>query len=304
MRISRQGLQNRARSVGATALLALACLGGAALADPSAPVCGQVVTQDLTLTADLTNCAGDGLVIGAPNVTVNLGGHAISGAPGNHQQGIDDRAGYPGLTVTNGTITGFAEGVVTDNHADGTVVSHLTTSGMLFSGVLLQRSAGGSISYVEADSSGQAQGLVISGMSGAEIDHSDSAGARYAGIYVYAGDGNLIDHDFVTAHNQGMYIQDATNTSVTDNHADASAAGDGIDVVGSSAGSTLSGNHADGNAQNGIDSFSSGVQIGGNHADANSDLGIVAAVGDTDAGNNHAQGNGNPLQCTGVGCMP
>src|SRR4051812_32546059 len=36
--------------------------------------CGDTITQDTTLEADLV-CPGDGLVIGSGNVTLNLAGH-------------------------------------------------------------------------------------------------------------------------------------------------------------------------------------------------------------------------------------
>ena len=42
--------------------------------------CGQTVTSSVRLTNDLTDCSGDGLVIGADAITVNpyLGGEAVS----------------------------------------------------------------------------------------------------------------------------------------------------------------------------------------------------------------------------------
>ena len=41
--------------------------------------CGDVITQDTTLDSDLVNCPGDGVVIGASGITLDLAGHTIDG---------------------------------------------------------------------------------------------------------------------------------------------------------------------------------------------------------------------------------
>jgi hypothetical protein len=40
--------------------------------------CGDVITQDTTLDSDLSACPGDGIVIGASDITLDLGGHTVS----------------------------------------------------------------------------------------------------------------------------------------------------------------------------------------------------------------------------------
>jgi hypothetical protein len=78
--------------------------------------CGITVTEDVTLTHDLVGCADDGLIAGAPGITIDLGGYTISGAGGDAAvripQFIDN------VTITKGSITGFADGVRAD-FADG-----------------------------------------------------------------------------------------------------------------------------------------------------------------------------------------
>ncbi|MDQ4067209.1 MAG: hypothetical protein M3114_06440, partial [Thermoproteota archaeon] len=44
--------------------------------------CGQVVTQDVTLTSDLNCDSGDGLIVGASGITINLNGYSITGPQG------------------------------------------------------------------------------------------------------------------------------------------------------------------------------------------------------------------------------
>ncbi len=72
--------------------------------------CGDTITQDTVLTADLTCPEGSGpaIDIAASDITLDLGGHTISG----HTPGIGVFAlGQEGLTIRNGTIDGFSDGV-------------------------------------------------------------------------------------------------------------------------------------------------------------------------------------------------
>src|SRR5215472_11679077 len=57
--------------------------GGAAHATPEPLRCGAVITANTTLQADLAGCTGDGLVIGADAITLNLDGHTIAGTAGS-----------------------------------------------------------------------------------------------------------------------------------------------------------------------------------------------------------------------------
>jgi parallel beta-helix repeat protein len=89
--------------------------------------CGDVITQDTTLDPDLADCPGDGIVIGADGVTLDLNGHTVDGDvdpsdflgcdTGVVNGRFDNCAGYPGprghsgVTVEDGTVRQFAFGV-------------------------------------------------------------------------------------------------------------------------------------------------------------------------------------------------
>jgi len=121
------------RSVGKAYLLAavvgglLALSAGPALASHIS--CGDTITSDVKLDADLTNCPGDGLVIGADNITVDLDGHTIDGngtAPTECDrdaaldrdavldEGLDASAGHQGLTIRHGSVQEFDVGIRPD----------------------------------------------------------------------------------------------------------------------------------------------------------------------------------------------
>ena len=50
--------------------------------------CGATITSDTKLRADLTNCPGDGLVIGKDGITLDLGRRTIDGTGADGSTGI------------------------------------------------------------------------------------------------------------------------------------------------------------------------------------------------------------------------
>ena len=93
----------------------LAALGavfalGAAPALGSHIQCGDVITQDTTLDSDLIDCPGNGIVIGSPDITVDLNGHTIDGDDsGLEDHGIDNGAGEDAVTVRGPGLQGIRQ---------------------------------------------------------------------------------------------------------------------------------------------------------------------------------------------------
>jgi parallel beta-helix repeat protein len=112
-----------------TVLIAAAALSSAlavpaTAAKPVTVSCGQVITRDTTLANDLTNCHTIGLVVGADDVTLDLNGHTVDGDGVADFEGINvDR--HDRVTIRNGTITDFVEGVAV-LFSKGTRVRDLT----------------------------------------------------------------------------------------------------------------------------------------------------------------------------------
>jgi len=97
--------------------------------------CGDVVTADVHLTADLVDCPGAGLVVGADDITIDLGGHTIGGSHSG-DAGIDDFAGHEGVTLMHGTVRDFTTGIaLVGTH--GNRVAGVTVTAVDFAGVLL-----------------------------------------------------------------------------------------------------------------------------------------------------------------------
>src|SRR5438445_542490 len=80
--------------------------------------CAMRVSESFTLANDLT-CGGDGMVVVSDNVTVDLGGHTLTG-PGMGPQtwplpqldSVGVRVGgHTGVTIRNGKTTAFSTGI-------------------------------------------------------------------------------------------------------------------------------------------------------------------------------------------------
>jgi len=76
----------------------LAIGGGQALA--AQVKCGDTITTDTTLHADLVNCPNNGIVIGANRITLELNGHTIDG-DGTPAAGCDPQTDFCDVGVAN-----------------------------------------------------------------------------------------------------------------------------------------------------------------------------------------------------------
>lgn len=83
---------------------------------------GKEITQDTTLDDDVTVAEGPALVVTTDGVTLDLGGHTVTGDPdvAGGGPGIVLR-GVRGVTVRNGTVTHFGAGVVIKGGGDNLI---------------------------------------------------------------------------------------------------------------------------------------------------------------------------------------
>ena len=84
--------------------------------------CGQIIRQSTKVKNDLADCLWDGLVIGAPGITIDLDGHTIDGkglGAGIRNDGYDD------VTIKNGRIVDFDYGVALNVGTERNIVEML-----------------------------------------------------------------------------------------------------------------------------------------------------------------------------------
>ena len=239
--------------------------------------CGQVVTTNALLTQDLV-CTGDGIVVGASGITIDLMGFTIRGDRDVGDYGIDDSAGYDNITIRNGLIRNFYLGVDADGAADSVSVSSLVANGNSVYGILI---VGDSAKVQSSTASGNATaGISVSG----DFAQVKSLTASGNGSY-----GMIVGGDFAR-----IKSSTAAGSSTI-----------GFEVIGDSAQVTSS--IATGNGVDGIYVNGDAPSIKGNRADGNgfangaSDLaGLgIHALNYTTApvGKNIARGNDDPTEC-------
>ena len=161
--------------------------------------------------------------------------------------------------------------------ADGTVISSNTLRGGFGVPALLLTSDDSRIRRNEAN------GIRISGDRN-RVAHNDVSPPFDFGIFVSAGDANLVRRNTVTG-------QESLGAEVDD-----------IAVASAATNTLVQGNVVTGANDDGIDVDAPGTIIRANRARDNGDLGIEAVAGVIDGGGNRASGNGNPLQCLNVVC--
>jgi parallel beta-helix repeat protein len=286
-------------SAAALVLLAPICPERTAQAATSeaALVCGSVVTRDVRLSRDLRGCTGNGLVVGADGVDIDLNGHLISGAgPFASLSGIEIDA-HSSVRVHSGRIADFGRGVL-GYDADQAQVTDVRIT-RTREGVNFEESSG--VRVIDNHVLGNREGIVLrrtdrSTVAGNKVVDNDTAGITDIDSRVNLHLRNLVaDNTF-----DGISLESAVSSVVADNTVHRNGL-DGIDaVVGS--GVRYSGNRVTRNGDNGINDSGTGTVWRGNIANRNVAVGLRNDGTDhVDGGGNRARGNGE-RECVGIRC--
>lgn len=240
--------------------------------------CGDVVTESVALTHDLVDCPGDGFVVGANGITINLGGHTIDGDEAGPSvaggAGVRVGPGFGNVTITNGTITEFSEAVVLDS-TTGNTVSRLNVAANT-RGINL---ANASANLVEknAVTTSFLDGIRVNGAgSDANVVRQNVVQGNFFGITVSNGaDENLVHQNEVSGGNFGIALfSGAQETEVTRNNVFGNAVS-GIQVQSSSNDALISQNMVHENGEGIlVDVDVSGATVSRNEVIANSGDGI------------------------------
>jgi parallel beta-helix repeat protein len=240
------------------------CLGaGTASAGTPAIACGSTLTKSTTLTADLLNCPGTALVIGADGITVNLGGHTISGTNAKGSEGIANDGHARVRVLGSGKITDFRLNGVGMRKAPKSVVRGLT---------IRRIGAGG----VEGEP--VSAGIAIVDSPGSQVTSNDVAND----VKAYQSDGADV------LNSPGSVVRGNTLSH---------NAWNGLALI-DSAGSRIAGNKFDDNGNNGteVNGKSDTTSVTSNGADGNKAIGIVVgAVRNVRVVGNSANGNDTGL---------
>lgn len=193
--------------------------------------CGDTLIADHTMWYDLTDCAGNGLVIGADFITLDGGHHTIDGdGEGNPQCGIY-LSHKSGVTVRNCVITHFqSDGIMLHHSANNMITDNeLSNNGLGISMVF--DSDANTVTYNNFTS----DRIYIYYSDNNTIANNQISNTG-GGIGVYESKGNTIASNSITLTSLAIAIYSNDNNTIEEN--DVSENTKGI-LLGSSA----SGNH-------------------------------------------------------------
>lgn len=300
--------------------------------------CGDTITANTTLQADLGPCPGVALTVGASNITLILNGFSIIAVPSTEpdcteivtpcREGVDV-GGTTNVTIKGpGTIRGFSFGVSvfaldgSRKASSGTIVSHVrfvdNSLGIAFvvgseNRVLNNTFRNNPCIAIKIDAVTDAQiiGNAIAGSNAPPLRNScgmqqSPTGGGIGIMVVSTAPGAIVKQNSVTHSTNGFFADSFVSPiTITDND----FCGNTQDGIATLSEGTITDNRADGNGRDGISiANGSGSVVQANMANSNGQRGI--GLGDLltqPAGNdnrislNLALGNGTDLFWDGNG---
>jgi len=253
--------------------------------------CGQVVTQDVTLTSDLNCDNGDGLIVGASDITINLNGYSIT-------SGDETGSESPTTTAAPGDETGSESPTTTASGDETGSESPTTTDYDGSSGILVANAENVAISGL-GEISGFSRGVTFLGSSGGHLTDVQLAN-NDIGAVMASSSGTEISRNTFT--NNGIaVVSDGSNGGVTAFNQIVANLREGILLIGSSD-NVVAANNMYGNGANGIylDPMSQGNNIdyntvfGHETADLNNADGMPTNVNQNSFGDNNNCGTSLP----------
>jgi parallel beta-helix repeat protein len=166
--------------------------------------CGDRVTRDLRLDADLVNCPGNGLTVAADGITIDLGGHIVDGS--GRGTGIFNGLwgdGHRDVTIRNGTVRGFKIGV--RSGARGTRAIRLIVTRNAAGGIAL-RSRQCRVDRNVVTDNGYGHGIFVGAVSECRVTGNRVARHLGAGIEASRSRGHVIERNRVTQNRQAGIV--------------------------------------------------------------------------------------------------
>jgi hypothetical protein len=261
--------------------------------------CAQTVTTNAFLTQDLS-CTGDGVIVGAAKITIDLRGFTLRGDGGAPDRGIVDD-GFDGVKVQNGVVRNFGFGLALDG-VDDASVTNVVVSGT-DTGIYVD---GDSASIKSSTATGNGStGIQILGAS-ASIMSSTASGNLVSGFDVEGASASIKSSTASGNGNDGFFIIGGSDGASVASSTAVANGDSGFEVYGDSV--SIKSSVASGNVTRGIFLQGDSPQVTGNQTDANGfktggsdDVGLginVNGFTTPPRGKNAARGNDNAAECT------
>jgi len=290
--------------------VAVALCGFAAPASATHVQCGDTITTDATLDSDLIDCTGDGVVIGAGDITLDLNGHTIDGDDTGPlcepaDGGVANPDGYDGITIKNGTIQEFGTGIV--GGYGRSFMRDLTIRSNRLYGIIIGAFPPDSVDANEIQSNlvtgNGCGGIGVFGASNETIElnqvtdtQAGEGGLVFGAISIDAVNDSLITSNTVSG-NAGEAIGGGGNVGNSFRGNTVSDNGDGIVLGGDSDNNLVDQNSAIRNGAGVVIESASNNQVTGNSLFDNFFVGVVVIGGDDNRlEKNSISGNGDRFE--------
>ena len=246
--------------------------------------CDQVVTANAVVTKDLTCSGTNGIIVDASGITIDLGGHSLTGDL-THNGVVN--AGHLHVTVKNGVLHKFDRGVSAFAGADYMMLSNVVLVGNVDVGAYVN---GNSVSIAASTAAGNGgDGVFVYGNS-ATVKSSTGSANGHNGIYVWGDSASITSVTATGNASEGVRVSGASSSVKS-----SSAAGNatfGFDLQGNATSVTSS--TASGNGQSGIWIKGDSASVKGMKASGNGAHGIVVIGDAATLTGNRADANGFP----------
>src|SRR5918992_1318804 len=171
--------------------------------------CGQVIRQSIKVANDLHGCPGEGLVVGAANIVVDLNGHTIHPPAVFVDPGEEDgllagvrNSGYTNVVIRNGTVKGYGYGVLLTGGTTHNVIEDMTLDANLLGGIELNDADDGRNGNTIQDnlltSNGESAISLINGSENSVIRRNNLDGNGGVGFQLIEADGHLFEDNVMS----------------------------------------------------------------------------------------------------------
>ncbi len=198
---------------------------------PTTVACGQTITESTLVGNDLIDCPAEGLVIGASNIMLDLGGHTIDGLnymapvpgqplpPGAVYAGQEEglpagirNSGFTNVVITNGTVQEFGTGVHLTAGTTYNVLEFLTLARNSIAGVDLVNADNGRIGNEIRDNyfvgNADALGLRL-GSEGSAVYRNRFEGNSGFAMYMSDVSGHRIESNHISGYTSNPLLSDS-----------------------------------------------------------------------------------------------
>ena len=217
-------LSNRTMPIAAIVAFSLSLLTAPDVTEAAHLSCGQMITSNTELDADL-DCESSvthGLIIAANNVTIDLNSFTITG--GVSFFGVQS-VSFDNVKIENGTIKGFNFGVFVDI-AENVKLENLVIRDTLLHGIRVANSSSVTIENLSLFGPPRdmtmGRAILLQAVDGFTVDNVDVHG-YFGGVLIFPLTGGVANTDGAVTNStfsdtSGVVLVNATNVEISGNH--------------------------------------------------------------------------------------